>query len=245
MGKNLISQARGTGSPTYRAPSFRYAGQAKLKQLDAVPLHQGRVVELIHCPGHSAPLALIEYIDGETTLAIAPEGIVVGGTVQAGPDAEPQIGNTLPLHAIPLGIEIYNIESAPGDGGKFVRASGAAARIVAKSDKIVTVKLPSKKEKSFPADCRAMIGIAAGGGRTDKPFLRAGTKYYKMKARNKLWPKMSGSAQNAVDHPFGNKRTSRKSKARPAPRHAGPGRKVGMIRPRRTGRKTGRTVVQE
>ena len=59
-----------------------------------------------------------------------------------------------------------------------------------------------------------------------------------MKAKNKLWPIMSGSAQNAVDHPFGNKRTSRKSKAKPAPHNAPPGRNVGMIRPRRTGRKT-------
>ena len=98
--------------------------------------------------------------------------------------------------------------------------------------------MPSKKQKQFNPRCRATIGVVAGSGRVEKPFLKAGTKFFKMKAKNKLWPKTSGGAMNAVDHPFGNKRTSRKSKARPAPRDAPPGRKVGMIRPRRTGRKT-------
>ncbi|MBI2147025.1 50S ribosomal protein L2 [Candidatus Woesearchaeota archaeon] len=245
MGKNLISQARGKGSPRYRAPSFRYAGRVCHKSSDGSPLHQGRVIDLIHCQGHSSPLARIEYLDGDSCLAIAPEGLRLGELVQTGPEAAPTLGNTLPLRSIPIGLDVCNIEGIPGDGGKYVRASGVTARIVGKTDAGVIVKLPSKKEKAFHPECRAMIGIPSGSGRVDKPFLRAGTKYFKMKAKNKLWPQISGSAQNAVDHPFGNKRTSRKSKARPAPRHAGPGRKVGMIRPRRTGRKTGSSTAPE
>ena len=70
-----------------------------------------------------------------------------------------------------------------------------------------------------------------------KPLLKAGNAYYKMKAKNKLWPRSSASAMNAVDHPFGNKRTSRKSKARPISKNAPPGRKVGTVAARRTGRK--------
>ena len=84
------------------------------------------------------------------------------------------------------------------------------------------------------------MGIIAGGGRLEKPLLRAGTKFYKMKAKNKLWPKVSGNAMNAVDHPHGNKRSQRKSKAKPVSRHAPPGRKVGAVAARRTGRKKGR-----
>ena len=76
-----------------------------------------------------------------------------------------------------------------------------------------------------------------GNVRLDKPFLTAGRKFFKMKATNKLWPRSSGAKMNAVDHPFGNKRSSRKSKARVAPKNAPPGRKAGMIRARRTGRK--------
>ena len=125
----------------------------------------------------------------------------------------------------------------PGDGGKFVRSSGTFARVLTKTKDSIVIELPSKKQRSFSPECRACVGMVAGGGRLDKPLLKAGVDYYKMKAKNKLWPSISGSAQNAVDHPFGNSRSSRKSKARPVPRNAPPGRKVGMLRPRRTGRK--------
>ncbi len=235
MGKRLIQQARGRGGPTYRSPSFRYAGEARhAKSLSDI---KGVVVDIIHCQGHSAPLAKVRYDDGTKCLLIAPEGLRVGQTVHSGPSAEVEVGNTMPLDEIPEGAMIYNIESQPGDGGKFVRASGTFAKVVTKLRDSVVVQLPSKKKKTFHPKCRAAIGSVAGGGRTEKPFLKAGVKFYKMKAKNKLWPHVSGSAQNAVDHPFGNKRSSRKSKARPCPRNAPPGRKVGMIAARRTGRR--------
>ena len=143
----------------------------------------------------------------------------------------------MPLKDIPEGTLIFNIESQPGDGGKFVRSSGSFAKIVSKLDKYAIVQFPSKKQKRFNPNCRACIGTIAGGGRLEKPLLKAGVKYYKMRAKNKLWPKVSGGAQNAVDHPFGTSRSSRKSKARPAPRGAPPGRKVGMLASKRTGKK--------
>ena len=111
------------------------------------------------------------------------------------------------------------------------------ARVVARTPSRVIVQLPSKKQKSFNPECRASIGIVAGGGRTEKPLLKAGTRYYKMKAKNKLWPKVSGASMNAVDHPFGCTRSLRKSKSRPISKNAPPGRKVGMVGARRTGRR--------
>ncbi|MBN1544592.1 50S ribosomal protein L2 [Candidatus Woesearchaeota archaeon] len=236
MGKNLIQQARGKGGPTYRAPSFRYKGSAKHNRLTAEAV-QGEVLDLIHCQGHSAPLAQVRYTNGETCLVLAPEGMKVGQAVRSGPETEITPGNTAELVNIPEGTVVFNIEAIPGDGGKFVRASGTFAKVIGRFKDSVIVQLPSKKRKSFNPRCRASIGVVAGGGRTEKPFLRAGTKHFKMKAKNKLWPKISGSAQNAVDHPFGNKRTLRKSKARPIARNAPPGRKVGMIAARRTGRR--------
>ncbi len=242
MGKNLIQQARGKGGPTYRAPSFRYKGRAAHRALDDQNMaHEGTILDIIHCAGHSSPLVAVRFDDGELSLGLAPEGMRVGDTVRYGSDVPIEPGNTTTLGYLPEGTFVANIESMPGDGGKFARAGGVFARVMSKKDNRVLVRLPSKKTREFSAACRATIGVLAGGGRTEKPFLRAGTKYYKMKARNKLWPKMSGSAQNAVDHPFGNKRTSRKSKARPVGRNAPPGRKVGMIAARRTGRKTGRS----
>jgi len=236
MGKSLIQQARGKGGPVYRSLSFRFKGDARMRP-PAEKQIAGTIVDFVHCPGHSAPLAEIEYDDGQTCMLIAPEGAKVGDRVVLGGQAEPNPGSVLALKDIPEGMPVYNIELQPGDGGRFCRSSGVFARIVAKTESFVTLLLPSKKLKNLPAECRAIIGMPAGGGRVEKPFLKAGTRHHKARARNKRYPRQSAAAQNAVDHPFGNKRTSRKAKQRPVGRFAPPGRKVGKFWPRRTGRR--------
>ena len=239
MGKNLIQQARGKGGPTYRSPSHRFRGWAK-HNMNGDSTLKGFVVDLIDCPGHSAPLAHARYENGEECLLLAPEGLKVGKELMSGNEAAISTGNILPLKNIPKGTSIYNIESQPGDGGKFVRSSGVTAKLISKSEKKAIVQLPSKKKKEFDLKCRACIGILAGGGRVDKPFVKAGNKFHAMKAKNKLYPSVSAGSMNAVDHPFGNSRSLRKSKAKPVSRNAPPGRKVGMISPRRTGRAKGK-----
>ena len=236
MGKSLIQQARGKGGPSYRAPSFRYKTSAKHQAITKAM--NGVITDFVKCPGHSAPLAEVTYEDGSAAFLIAPEGVCIGDNIESSSNADPTVkGNTLSLANIPEGTNIYNIESQPGDGGKFCRVGGSTARIVSKTDKHAVVLLPSRKEKQFLLACRANIGIIAGGSRTEKPILRAGSKHHAKRARNKRYPMISGAAQNAVDHPFGNKRTSRKAKQRPIPRFAPAGRKVGKLHPRRTGRK--------
>lgn len=232
MGKPIIAQKRGKGSPTYTVNSHKFKGKAK-HYADGEAL----VVDLIHCAGHSAPLALVEHEDGLLYLNIAGEGARVGEVIQIGEGADLKVGNTLMLKDLPEGTPVFNIEGQPGDGGRFIRSSGSAGRVVSKSDKMITVMLPSKKTRTFNPTCRATIGVPAGGGRTDKPLLKAGNAYHKLGVRNKYWPKVSGNSMNAADHPFGNTRSLRKSKSKPAPRDAPPGRKVGMIRPRRTGKR--------
>jgi large subunit ribosomal protein L2 len=232
MGKPITAQKRGKGSQTFRSPSFKFKGEAKM-----LPFKENAIVmDLLHCRGHTAPLAQVFYDDGEIGLMIAPEGISVGDQMAFGEEAEIKFGNIMPLKAIPEGVTVFNVELRPNDGGKLVRSSGASARVISKAKDGVVLQLPSRKQKKFHPECRAIIGIAAGGGRVDKPFLKAGNKYFAMKARNKYWPSVSASAMNAVAHPFGNKRTLRKSKAKPAPKNAPPGRKVGAIRARKTGR---------
>ncbi|MEK6874821.1 MAG: 50S ribosomal protein L2 [Nanoarchaeota archaeon] len=236
MGKNLIQQARGKGGPTYRSPSFRYAGEIKLYPLTDQTI-LGCVKEIIKCPGHSAPLIHTAYQDGIHTLTSAAEGIREGQSVEFGPNAEIKPGNTLPISQIPEGTLIFNIENRPGDGGKFCRASGTFAKIIARNDNKVLVLLPSKKQKAVGSTCRATIGIIAGGGRTEKPILKAGVAYHKHRAKNKLYPKISGTSQNAVDHPFGKSRSAKKGRPTQAPHNAPPGRNVGKLRPRRVGYK--------
>lgn len=233
MGKRIISQRRGRGTKTYTSPSFRFKGEAKHYSMETT----GQVIDLIHCAGHSAPLMEVSYLTGDKNLTFAPEGVKVGDIVTIGKGAELKNGNVLPLAEIPEGTLIHNIELRPGDGGKLVRSSGSFAKVVAKTDQIVRVILPSKKEKMFLPNCRASLGILAGGGRLDKPFLKAGTRYKKMRARNKLYPKVCGISMNAVDHPFGGKCSHIKGRPTQAPRSAPPGRKVGQIAPRRSGRK--------
>ncbi len=235
MGKNLIQQARGKGSSRYRAPSFRYKGESKYAKYEKTTL-SGEIIEFIHCRGHSAPLAQIEYGNGDIVLVQAPEGVRVGDKVEMGDNVDVKRGNVMPLKKIPEGIAIYNLESFPGDGGKFVRASGGFAKIITKMQDKIVVELPSAKRRDFLPDCRATIGVIAGSGRKDKPFLKAGTRYYAMKAKNKLWPQVSGTSMNAVDHPFGGSSSAVKGKSTQASRNAPPGRKVGKIAPKRTGR---------
>lgn len=232
MGKNLTQQKRGKGSSTYRAPSFRWAGAARVPEQGT-----GIIVDLINSQPHSAPIAVMQYQDKSYGLQIAPEGIKVGDELVTAEQTEMKIGNTMQLRNIPEGATVYNLECTPGDGGKLVRASGQSARIVTKAGNRVIVILPSKKKKEFNPDCKASIGVVAGGGRKEKPFLKAGNRVKAMKAKNKYYPQVSGVCMNAVAHPFGGSRSSRTGKPTIAPKNAPPGRKVGMIRPRRTGRK--------
>lgn len=233
MGKRLIQQRRGRGTLTYRSPSFRFKGEVKHHNLET----SGRVTDLVHCAGHTAPLMKVAYLSGEEVLNLAPEGVKIGDEIAIGRDAEIKEGNVLPLKNIPEGTLVHNIELSPGDGGKLVRSSGTFAKIVAKTDKSVRIILPSKKEKMFIPECRAAVGIVAGAGRLEKPFLKAGTRSKKMRARNKLYPIVSGVAMNSVDHPFGGSSSNSKGRPTLSARSAPPGRKVGMVAPRRTGRK--------
>ncbi|MEK6823028.1 MAG: 50S ribosomal protein L2, partial [Nanoarchaeota archaeon] len=198
MGKSLIQQARGKGGPRYRAPSFRYEGEAKHRTIITGTM-EARIIDFVKCQGHLAPLAKLKYDDGVESLIQAAEGLRVGDKVTYGPGADVKAsGNTLALKDIPDGAAIFNIESQPGDGGKFCRTSGTFAKIVGRTEDGVNIILPSKVERLFNINCRAIIGVVAGSGRTEKPFLKAGNMHYHMKARNKRYPSIRAAAQNAV-----------------------------------------------
>jgi len=234
MGKNLIQQRRGRGTARFRARSFRYAGTVCYPSDKAF---EGKVTDIVHSAGHSSPVASVLSSEKKDILMFAPHGLSVGDSVQAGENVEIKAGNVLPLKNIPTGTSIYNLESTPGDGGKFVRASGTSAKVMVKSDGSVTVMLPSKRMHDFNPKCRATIGMIAGSGRIEKPLYKAGRKYHKMRARNKLYPHVCALSMNAVAHPFGGSRSSKKGKPMIARRNAPPGAKVGLIRPSRTGKK--------
>lgn len=235
MGKRLIQQRRGS-SPQYKTVGFRFKGDARHPAYDAHNTKSFTIIDLVHCPGHTAPLALVET-DGQKKHILAPLGAKVGDVFQAGAQANPTSGNVLPLSSLPEGAQIHNIELRPGDGGKLVRGAGSSATLVVKTDTHAVIQLPSRKKKSILLSCRAAVGTVAGGGRADKPLLKAGANYHKKKARRRLYPIVSGVSMNAVDHPFGSKGSHTKGKPTQSARNDPPGRKVGKIAPSRTGRK--------
>ncbi len=233
MGKHLRLQRLGSGSPTYRSKPWRRCGAAKL------PLEEGEatVVDILHDPGRGAPVAKIRYSNDEERLVLAPEGIKVGDKILAGISAPIEPGNTLPLSEIPEGTLIHNIEAQPGDGGKFTRASGAYSILIAHDVGRTTVQLPSGEIKDLNPRCRATIGVVAGGGRLDKPFMKAGKRFHHFLGKGKWYPRVRGVAMNMVDHPFGGGRRKHAGRPKTVARGAPPGQKVGLIAARRTGKR--------
>ena len=233
MGKRIITQRRGRGTTTYRAPSHRYKyslhypkTQEKLK---------GIIIKLLHDQARNAPIAIVEFENKERINIPAPLNIREGSTIYYNSDQTP--GSIVKLSDIPEGTNVYNIEKIPGSNGTFCRTAGTTARIIMKTNEFILIQLPSKKQRKFNPNCRAIIGIIAGSGQKEKPILKAGKKYHMMRAKNKLYPKTSGVAMNAVDHPFGSGRGRHVGKPKTPPRNAPPGRNIGLIRAKRTGRK--------
>jgi large subunit ribosomal protein L2 len=236
MGRRIQGQRRGRGTPTFRAPSHRYKADLSHRTVEDGDLITGKVVGIEHDPARSAPVADIQFDDGDRRLVLAPEGVGVGDEIQVGVSAAIEPGNTLPLAEIPEGVPVCNVEANQGDGGKFARASGVTAQLLAHDRNVAVVVLPSGETKRLDPQCRATIGVVAGGGRTEKPFVKAGNKHHKMKARGTKWPNVRGVAMNAVDHPFGGGGRQHPGRPKSVSRNAPPGRKVGDISSRRTGR---------
>ena len=161
--------------------------------------------------------------------------------------AELAVGNILPLAQIPEGTVICNVEAKIGDNGVMARASGDYALIVAQdADKGTTrIRLPSGSKKTVANQCRAMIGLIAGGGRTDKPILKAGRAYHKYRVKRNEWPKVRGVAMNPVDHPHGGGNQQHMGKPGTVRRDMPAGAKSGQISARRTGRVRGSLRTDE
>lgn len=231
MAKRIIQQRRGRGTSTYRVSkkAFRYKVQYP-KNLSG----EGIVIKLFNSGAHTAPLAKIKYSKGIFYLP-AFKGMIEGQKINL-EGKEIKEGNILKLKDIPLKTLIYNIESRPGDGGVFIKSAGNAAEINKIIGSQIFIVMPSKKERKFHENCRATIGVVAGSGRLDKPIVKAGKQFHIKKTKSKLWPRTSPIKMNAIDHPFGSGR-GKNPKSKIAKRNAPPGRKVGLLRPKRTGKK--------
>lgn len=232
MGKRIIQQARGKGSLTYRTRKKAFRISISYPREEG----KGKIEKLMNLACYSAPVAKIK-LAGKVFYTIAAEKVYEGQEIFVGKKGEISPGNIIALGNIPIGTAVFNLEIAPGEGPRLVRTSGSAARIVKKDYKGVYVQLPSKKEKILSSEARATIGTVAGAGRHEKPILKAGKKFHMAKAIGaRIYPRTSAVKMNVIDHPFGSGRGKR-IKRKIAKRNAPPGKKVGLLRPRRTGKK--------
>jgi len=233
MGKKLILQRRGRGTPKFKVPSHRYKGDIRYPYEGEF---EGVVSEITRDAIHTSPIMKIRSKDNKTLLLLAPEGVQVGQTIKTS-ETEPSVGNVLPIGRVPEGYPVFNIELNPGDGGKLVRSAGSSATVISHDAEKTVVQLPSGKFKTLLSTCRATVGIAAGGGRKDKPFVKAGARHYAAKARGKVYPIVRGVAMNPVAHPHGGGAHQHVGKSSTVRRGMPPGKKVGSVAARRTGRR--------
>ena len=149
-------------------------------------------------PNRSARIALLYYVDGAKAYIIAPNGLEVGQTVVSGPDAAPEIGNALPLSAIPVGTLIHAIELRPGQGAFMARSAGTFAQLVSREGNYAIIKLPSGETRKVLATCKATIGVVGNSEHSLESSGKAGrSRWLGRRPRNR------GVVMNPVDHPMG------------------------------------------
>ena len=233
MGKRILQRRRGKAGIQFRAPIKGKIAPVRYPREGG----GGYVTAIMDERGRSAPLAQVKLDDKSYTYLPAVAGLVVGRQMALGAAAEAVPGNVLPLSKVPEGTKVCNIELRPGDGGKLVRASGGSAVLFSKANGKAIIRMPSGKSMLIDDRCRATIGEVAGGGRKEKPFLTAGARHHAMRASGRVYPRMRGIAMAVVYHPFGGGRHQHPGKSTSTSRNAPPGRKVGLIAPRKTGRK--------
>jgi large subunit ribosomal protein L2 len=149
-------------------------------------------------PRRSARLALLAYKDGEKTYIVAPIGLQVGTKVMSGPTAPPDLGNSLPLRTVPVGLPIHNIEIIPGRGAQMVRSAGGLAMLMSRDEGYAQVRLPSGEIRRVNEDCYATIGQVGNTEHENVVLGKAGrSRHLGIRPINR------GVARNPVDHPNG------------------------------------------
>jgi len=185
----ITTHYRGGGNKrTYRLIDFKY------DKLD-VP---ATVETLEYDPNRSGFIALICYADGERRYILAPQKLAAGDQVVTSATAKVKVGNRLPLHAVPVGTFVYNVEINPGAGARLARSAGNHAEVVAQDDKHTTLKMPSSEIRKVLRTAWGSVGSVSNEEYRLVSIGKAG------RARHMgLRPKTRGAAKNAVDHPHG------------------------------------------
>jgi large subunit ribosomal protein L2 len=200
----LISNHRAKGRNNQGRITTRHKGGGHKRRYRLIDFKrnkyniEGKVSSIEYDPNRNTFISLIQYNDGEKRYILYPEKLKIGDIVFSGKNAEIKIGNSLSLENIPLGTDIHNVELIPGKGGQLIRAAGTSAKILAKENNFVVLRLSSKEIRIFKKECFATIGKLSN---SDIYNVRLG------KAGRNRWlgirPTVRGSVMNPVDHPHG------------------------------------------
>ena len=158
----------------------------------------GKVATIEYDPNRTANIALVNYVDGEKRYIIAPKGLEVGQTIEAGENVDIKVGNSLPIMNIPVGTMIHNIELRPGKGGELARSAGSSAQILGREGNYVMIRLSSGEQRKVLGTCMATVGEV---GNEDSSLVKVGKAG---RSRHMgIRPTVRGSVMNPNDHPHG------------------------------------------
>jgi large subunit ribosomal protein L2 len=187
-GRKTARHRGGGAKRLYRRIDFK-------RTKDAIP---ARVAAIEYDPNRSAYIALLHYVDGQKAYILAPNRLRVGMTVVSGVGQDIQVGNAMPLSAMPVGTLVHNVELHPGRGGQLGRSAGTGIQLMAKEGEMATLRLPSGEMRMVRAECRATVGVVGNADHQNITVGKAGRKRH-MGVR----PQTRGTAMNPVDHPHG------------------------------------------
>jgi large subunit ribosomal protein L2 len=157
-----------------------------------------KVASVEYDPNRTANIALLHYTDGEKRYILAPDKLAVGSSILAGPNAEPVVGNALPLRFVPVGAIVHNVEMIPGKGAQMARSAGTSIQIQGRDGDYVTLRLPSGELRKVHGECYATMGVVGNPEHKNIVWGKAGRRRYLGRK-----PHNRGSSMNPVDHPHG------------------------------------------
>jgi large subunit ribosomal protein L2 len=204
--KSLVTIRRKTGGRNaYGRVTARGIGRGHKQKIRLVDFKridkrgiEAVVAAIEYDPIRSARLALLKYKDGEMRYIVAPDKLAVGAKLASGPDAAPELGNSLPLRNIPVGLPIHNLELTPGKGGQLVRAAGGAASLMSRDEGYAQIRLPSGEIRRMHENCYATIGQVGNLEHENVVLGKAGRSRHRG-----IRPINRGVSRNPVDHPNG------------------------------------------
>ncbi len=203
--KSLVEIRKRTGGRNaYGRVTARGIGGGHKQKLRLVDFKRAKhgveatVTAIEYDPRRTARLALLQYQDGEKAYIIAPMGLQVGAKLMSGPAAPAELGNSLPLRTVPVGLPIHNIELIPGRGAQMVRTAGGAATLMSRDEGYAQIRLPSGEIRRVNENCYATIGQVGNTEHENVILGKAGRSRHLG-----IRPVNRGVARNPVDHPNG------------------------------------------